>query len=185
MRHRLVSLLGFFILGAALAGCGGGTSAPATATTITPTSATTNVPAATVSATRPATAPAAATVAAPATTAPSVAATSPAASAPVVPATAVASAGDGKTVAVELKDYAITLSTSTVSAGMVTFNVKNSGPSAHNFNVMSNGEEKGVMTLDPGTTATLMLNLTAGSYDFRCNIPGHNLLGMKGTLTVK
>jgi uncharacterized cupredoxin-like copper-binding protein len=174
MRHRLVSLLGFFALGAVLAGCGGGTSAPATATTITPTSATTNVPAATVSATRPATVPAAATVAAPATTAPSVAATSPA-----------ASAGDGKTVAVELKDYAITLSTSTVSAGMVTFNVKNSGPSAHNFNVMSNGEEKGVMTLDPGTTATLMLDLTAGSYDFRCNIPGHNLLGMKGTLTVK
>ena len=164
MRHRLVSLLGFLTLGAVLAGCGGSTSAPATAT-ITPTSAATSAPAATVSATRPAaTAPAATTAATAATTAPSVAATSPAASAPTAPdrfATPIASAGDGKTVAVELKDYAITLSTSTVSAGMVTFNVKNSGPSAHNFNVMSNGEEKGVMTLNPGTTATLMLDLNA------------------------
>ncbi len=84
-----------------------------------------------------------------------------------------------------MKDYAITLSISTVNAGMVTFNVKNSGPSAHNFNVQANGEEKGVMTLDPGATKTLTLDLKAGSYIFRCNIPGHDLLGMKGTLTVK
>jgi uncharacterized cupredoxin-like copper-binding protein len=86
---------------------------------------------------------------------------------------------------VELKDFAIMLDKSTVSPGMVTFNVKNSGPSPHNFNVKVNGEEKGVTTLDPGKTATLTLNLPAGAYDFRCNIPGHDLLGMKGTLTVK
>jgi uncharacterized cupredoxin-like copper-binding protein len=111
----------------------------------------------------------------PATSAP--AATAPAASAP--------SAAGSTTVAVELKDFAITLDKSTVSAGTVTFNVKNSGPSPHNFTMKVNGEEKGVPTLDSGKTMTLTLDLKAGSYDFLCNIPGHDLLGMKGTLTVK
>ncbi len=68
---------------------------------------------------------------------------------------------------------------------MVTFNIKNSGPSPHNFNVQINGEEKGVPTLDAGKTATLTLDLKPGTYTYRCNIPGHDLLGMKGTLTVK
>lgn len=68
---------------------------------------------------------------------------------------------------------------------MVTFTVKNNGPSPHNFNVGMGGDEKGVATLDPGKTATLMLDLKPGTYTFRCNIPGHDLLGMKGTLTVK
>ena len=61
----------------------------------------------------------------------------------------------------------------------------NAASSPHNFNVKINGEEKGVPTLDPGTTATLPLALKPGTYDYRCNIPGHDLLGMKGTLTVK
>ncbi len=86
---------------------------------------------------------------------------------------------------VQLKDFMITLDKSTVSAGMVTFNVKNNGPSPHNFNVKINGEEKGIPTIDPGATMTITLDLKPGAYDYRCNIPGHDLLGMKGTLTVK
>lgn len=79
----------------------------------------------------------------------------------------------------------IALDKTNVSAGMVTFNVKNSGPSPHNFNVSINGEEKGIMTLDAGKTATLTLDLKPGAYTYRCNVPGHDLLGMKGTLTAK
>jgi plastocyanin len=86
---------------------------------------------------------------------------------------------------VQLMDFKIALDRSTVSAGMVTFIIKNNGPSPHNFNVKIGSEEKGVPTLDPGATATLTLDLKPGTYDYRCNIPGHDLLGMKGTLTVK
>ncbi|MCA1723470.1 MAG: cupredoxin domain-containing protein, partial [Thermomicrobia bacterium] len=84
-----------------------------------------------------------------------------------------------------LQDFAIALDKSTVNAGMVTFQIKNNGPSPHNFNVKINGVEQGVPTFDAGLTMTLTLNLTPGTYDYRCNIPGHDLLGMKGTLTVK
>lgn len=169
MRHRLVPLLGFFALCGLLAGCGGSSGPTATATT--------NAAAAT-------TAPVATATAAPLPTASAPAARIPTATPAGAPTSAAPAIG-GNTIAVELKDYAITLSPSTASAGMVTFNVRNSGPSAHNFNVRMGDEEKGVMTLDPGKTATLTLDLKAGSYDFRCNVPAHSLLGMKGTLTVK
>jgi uncharacterized cupredoxin-like copper-binding protein len=188
MRYRLVSLFGLLTFCAFLAACGGSTSTPATTTLAAPTAAAASAPAA-LAPTATTTAPAAATATtAPATTtAVSAAPTVPAASAPAPSAASAttAPAAAGSTVAVELKDFAIMLDTSTVNAGMVTFNVKNSGPSPHNFNVKVNGEEKGIATLDPGKTATLTLNLPAGAYDFRCNIPGHDLLGMKGTLTVK
>lgn len=180
MQHRLGPLFGLLTLCALLAACGGSTGAPATATVASPTRAAASAAAATVPATTTTAAPAVATAA---TTAPPV--TTPATPAAAASSASAPSAAGGNTVAVELKDYAITLSTSTVSAGMVAFTIKNSGPSSHNFNVTINGEEKGVPTLDAGKTMTLMLDLKAGSYDFRCAVPGHNLLGMKGTLTVK
>ena len=164
MRYRFLLMPGLLILCAALAACGGGPTATATVTS--PTSA---AGAASATAT---TAP----TAAPATSAPTI-------SAATAPAASVSTSGN--VVMVQLKDFAITLDKSTVSTGMVTFNIKNNGPSPHNFNVKINGEEKGVPTLDPGTTATLTLDLTPGAYDYRCNIPGHDLLGMKGTVTVK
>ncbi len=206
MRHRLLLSLGLLALCASLAACGG--SSTATATIASPTRAATNAPAAAsaaapvaattaptsaavsssaTAATRPA--GSAAATAAPTTptdtpkAAPTTAPTAPAAS---VAATTVApAAAGGNAVAVQLMDFAITVDKSTVSAGMVTFTIKNNGPSPHNFNVKINGEEKGVPTLDPGTTTTLTLDLKPGTYDYRCNIPGHDLLGMKGTLTVK
>jgi uncharacterized cupredoxin-like copper-binding protein len=88
-------------------------------------------------------------------------------------------------VMVELKDFAIALDTTTVKAGPVTFRVKNTGPSPHTFNVRVNDEEPGVKALDAGATAMVTINLTPGTYTYRCMIPGHDLLGMKGTLTVQ
>ena len=199
MRYRLLFTLGLLALCASLAACGG-TSTTATATTASPTLAATtasgaaSVPAPAAATTAPTTAAApsaaaatrpAGSVAAPtapaATTAPTPAPTTAAAT---KAATAPAAAG-GNTVSVELKDFAIALNTSTATAGKVTFTIKNNGPSPHNFNVKINGEEKGVPTLDANATATLTLDLTPGAYEYRCNIPGHDLLGMKGTLTVK
>ncbi len=85
----------------------------------------------------------------------------------------------------ELKDFAITLNSSTATAGMVTFMVKNAGPSPHNFQVMIGTEEKGTATIEMGTTTMLVVNLAPGMYQYRCNIGGHDILGMKGTLVVK
>lgn len=189
MRHRLLIALGLLALCAALAACGSSTTA--TATPASPTRAATGAsgPAPAAATTAP-TVAVASSAAPAATTAPTVAPTTAVAtSAPTVPAASAvattAAPAAGNIVAVQLKDFAISLDKSMASAGMVTFTIKNNGPSPHNFNVKINGEEKGVPTLDPGTTTTLTLDLKPGTYDYRCNIPGHDLLGMKGTLTVK
>ncbi len=213
MRYRLLALVTLLALGV-LAACGGSarttattapTSAPTKSAAAAPTTAPTTVPtvsvasaaASTVAPTRTAPSASAATAAPAVTTAPTtVPTTAPTAAPTIAPATSAPSiaaatapaasvASGGNVVMVQLKDFMIALDKSTVSAGMVTFTIKNNGPSPHNFNVKINGEEKGVPTLDPGTMATLTLALTPGTYDYRCNIPGHDLLGMKGTLTVK
>ncbi|MDQ2786926.1 MAG: molybdopterin-dependent oxidoreductase, partial [Chloroflexota bacterium] len=89
----------------------------------------------------------------------------------------------GNTVNVVEKDFAIALDKSSVSAGSITFAIKNDGPSPHNlaFPDLNKVSE----TLDAGKTSTLTLDLKPGTYTYICNIPGHDLLGMKGTLTVK
>jgi len=172
MRPRLGTLFGFLTLCTVLVGCGGSTTAPVS--TAPPTRAATQ-------SVTPAT-----SVASPATAAAAIAPTAVAASFAPVPATAAAPAtGGSNDIAVMLKDYAIALDKSTVSAGMVTFTVKNNGPSPHTFHVMVGGEERGIGPLDPGKTTTLTLDLPVGSYSYRCRVPGHDLLGMKGTLTVK
>jgi uncharacterized cupredoxin-like copper-binding protein len=184
MRDRLLPVAALLVL-TILAACGGSTGTTATtAPTTAPTANAASTSAPTGAPTSAAPSASAATAAPAATTAPTAA---PATSAPTVsaataPAASVASGGN--VVMVQLKDFMIALDRSTVSAGMVTFTIKNNGPSPHNFNVKVGSEEKGVPTLDPGATMTLTLDLKPGTYDYRCNIPGHDLLGMKGTLTV-
>src|SRR5690348_17001057 len=141
MRHRLSLTLGLLVLCASLAACGG-SGTTATATTASPTRAATAVSGAAsasapaVATTAPTTAPSAAAAAtrpagsASAASSPTIAA----ASAPTVAAASAASAvSGGNVVMVQLKDFAIMLDKSTVSAGMVTFNIRNNGPSPHNF----------------------------------------------------
>lgn len=90
--------------------------------------------------------------------------------------------GDGHTVNVELKDFAITFDTSLVKPGMTTFKIKNAGPSPHNL--AEKATNKASETLDSGKTGTLSLDLKAGSYVMICNIAGHEQLGMKINLKV-
>jgi len=90
--------------------------------------------------------------------------------------------GDGHTVNVELKDFVITLDTSLVKPGMTTFNIKNAGPSPHNFGIKD--QMKYSETIDAGKTTQLKLDLQAGGLTGICNIAGHEQLGMKVALTV-
>jgi uncharacterized cupredoxin-like copper-binding protein len=91
--------------------------------------------------------------------------------------------------AVEAKEYAFTPTTITVPAGPVTFAVRNAGVEAHEFEVFRDPElttsiDK-VESLGAGRSENLPLTLEPGTYAFACLLNGHNLLGMKGTLTVQ
>jgi uncharacterized cupredoxin-like copper-binding protein len=100
-------------------------------------------------------------------------------------------------------DFSIQLSSSTGTAGPVTFNITNNGPSTHEFVVIQtddapdalpvkNGtvDEAGLTIVDendavpPNTTATLPVNLEAGSYVIICNVSGHYEAGMHTAFTV-
>lgn len=93
-------------------------------------------------------------------------------------------------VAVQASDpsgaYTFTPSTLTVPAGSVTFSVKNAGTEEHEFEIFK-GESvvDEVEGLVPGLTKELKVTLEAGSYTYVCKLNGHDVLGMKGTLTVQ
>ena len=117
--------------------------------------------------------------------------------------------GDKGKVGVTEKDFAIALDESSVAAGSVTFEVKNDGPSTHEFVVFQTDlapdalptkDENGVQIVDEegegitavdeiedienGTTHTLKVDLAAGKYVLICNLPAHYQSGMHTALTV-
>ncbi len=117
--------------------------------------------------------------------------------------TATSPAGGGTAIAATEKDFSIALDSTEVAAGEVTFTINNEGPSAHEFVVVATDtapgdlpvkdglvEEDGITVVDeaediaPSTTASLPIDLEAGSYVIICNLPGHYEQGMHVGLTV-
>jgi uncharacterized cupredoxin-like copper-binding protein len=82
-------------------------------------------------------------------------------------------------------DFKITPSTTTV-AGNVEFDVHSDGPTPHNFTIRdaSNNVVLHSKDLRAGESDTVSGQLTPGTYTFFCAFPGHESLGMHGTLTV-
>jgi uncharacterized cupredoxin-like copper-binding protein len=180
---------------AATAPVAGATANPQTATS-------TPAPAINAGTSGPTAAPAPTTTAAP-TAAP--AATSAPTPAPTAAPTA-APAGQATTVSVTLVDMAIKLSTTSVAAGTVTFNVTNGGTTIHEFVVLQTAIAQNALPADPanpGTvlepgflgkvgnlaphaTGSLTLTLGAGSYVLICNEPAHyTALGMHTAFSVR
>jgi len=113
------------------------------------------------------------------------------------------SSSDGTTVTAKLTEYQISMSSTTVPAGKVTFNVTNGGSIIHEFVILktdtaaknlpiveavvdeaafdAQGE---VPESNPGKSGTVTLTLTPGHYAIICNIAGHVGLGMVNDLTV-
>jgi uncharacterized cupredoxin-like copper-binding protein len=87
----------------------------------------------------------------------------------------------GVTVNVQEKEYKITLSTATVKAGTVTFDVRNVGKIPHNL-TLPGGQH--TQNIQPGRDQKLTATLKKGSYTLYCSIPGHRQLGMVAKLTV-
>jgi plastocyanin len=102
--------------------------------------------------------------------------TASAATSPVASSTAVA---------VTERDFEILPATTTVP-GNVTFNVHSDGPTPHNFN-LRDASGKVVLSskdLRKGDADSVSAQLAPGTYTFFCAFPGHESLGMHGTLTV-
>lgn len=87
------------------------------------------------------------------------------------------------TVAVRVvaRDFSYVLSRTAVPAGRVRFTVVNRGAVAHDFAI---GTRK-TRLLQPGRSAVLLVTFARGArVAFRCTVPGHAALGMRGTLAV-
>jgi len=79
--------------------------------------------------------------------------------------------------AFEPKDFTIPANTD------VTVNLTNKGAAIHNFFQPDSGADTG--QVNPGTSATAVVNLPPGTYQYWCDIPGHKDAGMLGTITVQ
>lgn len=85
------------------------------------------------------------------------------------------------TVTVTATDFHFKLSKSSVHAGKVTFVLVNKGKVGHDFSIAG----KKTAVIGHGKSAKLTVTLTKGRHPYKCTVPGHAALGMKGTLTVK
>jgi len=84
-------------------------------------------------------------------------------------------------VTVSLSEWAIEPMDLTVAAGIVTFNITNTGTIDHDFAI--EGVTK-IELITPGDTKALEVMLEPGTYNLLCDLSGHKEAGMTGTLTV-
>ncbi len=90
----------------------------------------------------------------------------------------------GTTVNVIAMDFAYALDRSETGAGTISFVIENTGTMRHDFAVQADGVEQKSVLLNPGQSTTLKVPLAPGTYTYRCTVPGHDVLGMKGSFTV-
>mgnify|MGYP000400861601 CR=1 FL=1 len=90
----------------------------------------------------------------------------------------------GTTVNIIARDFEFSLDSNTISAGTTQFVLTNEGSMPHDFAITVNGERYKTEMLKPGESGSVTVELAAGSYEYVCTVPGHDMLGMKGTLIV-
>ncbi len=92
-----------------------------------------------------------------------------------------------QTVKVTLSEWKVVFPNDTLHAGLVTFEVKNTGAMTHGFHVTGNGIDKGTRDIAKGESATLTLTLKAGTYEVFCPMSdmSHKAAGMAGKLIVR
>jgi uncharacterized cupredoxin-like copper-binding protein len=118
-----------------------------------------------------------------------------------------ASSPPGRRLPVNIRDFRITPSSSTIRGGSITFVVQDQGPSTHEFLVIRTDltpdglplrpdgltvEEDSPLIhvvgeigdLDVGDTIALSLRLSPGRYVLFCNLEGHYLGGMHALFEV-
>jgi plastocyanin len=90
----------------------------------------------------------------------------------------------GTPVNVVARDFEFLLDTNSTGAGPVTFVVTNEGSMPHDFAITIDGERQKTAMIQPGSSASLTVDLQPGTYEYICTVPGHDILGMKGTFTM-
>ena len=114
----------------------------------------------------------------------------------------VASAVAGGTTKVTMDEFSLKASPKAISAGKVTFNIRNAGADRHELIVIKTtrsasklpqsrgrASEKGRVgdsgVFAGGKSKKLTLTLKKGHYVLVCNLPGHYAGGMRSDFTVK
>ena len=92
--------------------------------------------------------------------------------------------GNETTLHVVATGFTFALDAAQVRAGTITFLARNDGAILHDFVIQGQGVAHKIAMLKPGHTASLTVDLKPGTYTYKCTMPGHALLGMKGALTV-
>lgn len=89
-------------------------------------------------------------------------------------------------VKVNLSEWRVQLTPGRVPPGPVVFEVSNVGTIPHAFEVEGHGLEKSIHPIQPGATATLQVDLRAGSYEAYCPVGkgSHKMRGMMNHLMV-
>ncbi len=93
----------------------------------------------------------------------------------------------GAPIAIALADFMITPATIDAVGPEVTFDVSNQGPTPHNFTIRDEAGNILGATADLSTGQAQSLPVTfpgPGTYIVFCSLPGHESLGVKGTLVV-
>lgn len=110
---------------------------------------------------------------------------------------AAADAAEPQEVKVTLHDFGITLDSTALRAGAISFSLENEGPSVHEFVVLASDEDPASFPVENGeveesaldavdevedvavgATPSLEVDLEPGSYVVICNITGHYAAGM-------
>ena len=79
-------------------------------------------------------------------------------------------------------EFKITLASTNLKAGEITFEAKNDGKIPHDLAIKQTGDK--TKLIQPGGTAELKVTLKAGTYELYCSVPGHEAAGMKVNVTV-
>ena len=91
-----------------------------------------------------------------------------------------------QSVAINVMDFMIEPNDVEVAGPTVTIDVTSNGPTPHNLTVRDASGQvvMGTEDLSAGDTATISAEIEPGKYTIFCALPGHESLGMSGTLTV-
>jgi uncharacterized cupredoxin-like copper-binding protein len=73
------------------------------------------------------------------------------------------------------KEFKIILASSSLKAGVVTFQIKNTGAIAHDLAVVGGPKSK---LIQPKGSGTLTVRLKPGTTELYCSVPGHKAAGM-------
>ena len=84
-----------------------------------------------------------------------------------------------------VRDFSLDPADLTVQ-GPVALEVSNEGPTVHNVSIRDGSGTFVDATADlkTGEADTLTVTIPAGTYTLYCSLPGHESLGIKGTLTI-